>query len=254
MQDNERTLAPPKRSAKAGIGRREALALIGATGAALAAGCASESPTSPTEVSGATTTTTTTTTTGGGAGTGAACAVTPNETVGPYPSLIDLFRSDIREGKSGTQLDLAITVVNTATSCAPLAGVNVEIWQCDASGNYSQYGSERAQTYLRGIQTTDANGQVRFTTVYPGWYQGRATHIHVEVTRNGQSLKVTQIAFPDSVNADVYGSGVYASRGNESNDEHARHDLRRQHQLRDGIGGRQSIERVSATFTIGLTA
>ena len=100
--------------------------------------------------------------------TGAACAVTPNETVGPYPSLIDLFRSDIRESKSGTRLDLAITVVNTATSCAPLTGVNVEIWQCDASGNYSQYGSERAQTYLRGIQTTDANGQVTFTTVYPG--------------------------------------------------------------------------------------
>ena len=139
--------------------------------------------------------------------------MTPNETIGPYPSLIDLFRSDIREGKSGTRLDLAITVVNTATSCAALTGVNVEIWQCDASGNYSQYGSERAQTYLRGIQTTDANGQVRFTTVYPGWYQGRATHIHVEVTRNGQSLKVTQIAFPDSVNNEVYGSGVYASRG-----------------------------------------
>jgi len=178
------------------IGRREALALIGATGAALAAGCGSDLPTSPTEVSGAATTTTTTTT-GGGVASGAACAVTPTETVGPYPSLIDLFRSDIRENKSGTQLDLAITVVNTATSCAPLAGVNVEIWQCDATGNYSQYGSERTQTYLRGIQTTDANGQVRFTTVYPGWYQGRATHIHVEVTRNGQSLKVTQIAFPD---------------------------------------------------------
>ena len=106
--------------------------------------------------------------TGGGVASGAACAVTPTETVGPYPSLIDLFRSDIREGKSGTQLDLALTIVNTATSCAPLAGVNVEIWQCDATGNYSQYGSERARTYLRGIQTTDANGQVRFTTVYPG--------------------------------------------------------------------------------------
>ena len=54
---------------------------------------------------------------------------------------------------------------------------------------------------------------MKFTTVYPGWYQGRATHIHVEVTRNGQSLKVSQIVFPDGVNAEVYGSGVYASRG-----------------------------------------
>ena len=235
------------------IGRRKALALIGATGAALAGACAGDVPTSPTPT-GATTTTTATTTTGAEAATGAACAVTPNETIGPYPSLVDLFRSDIRESKSGTRLDLALTVVNTATSCAPLTGVNVEIWQCDASGNYSQYGSERAQTYLRGIQTTDANGQVRFTTVYPGWYQGRATHIHVEVTRNGQSLKVTQIAFPDSVNNEVYGSGVYASRGSNPTTN-----------TRDGIfadsinsemasvAGNPSSG-YSATFTIGLSA
>ena len=239
------------------IGRREALALIGATGAALAAGCASDLPTSPTEVSGAastTTTTTTTTTTGGGVASGAACAVTPTETVGPYPSLIDLFRSDIREDKSGTQLDLALTIVNTATSCAPLAGVNVEIWQCDATGNYSQYGSERARTYLRGIQTTDANGQVRFTTVYPGWYQGRATHIHVEVTRNGQSLKVTQIAFPDSINNEVHGSGVYASRG--SNPTTNTRDMIFADSINSemaSVAGNPSSG-YSATFTVGLTA
>jgi protocatechuate 3,4-dioxygenase beta subunit len=191
------------------MGRREALAILGATGAVFAVSCAGESPISPSTVASAADTTPT----GTGTATGAACAVTPTETVGPYPSLVDLFRRDIREGKSGTQLDLTITVVNTAASCAPLANVNVEIWQCDASGNYSQYGSERAQTYLRGIQTTDANGRVTFTTIYPGWYQGRATHIHVEVTRNGQSLKVTQIAFPDSINNEVHGTGVYASRG-----------------------------------------
>ena len=199
------------------MGRREALALLGVTSAVFAAGCASESPTSPSTMGSASdvaTGTTTTGTTGTTTGTsGVACSVTPNETVGPYPSLIDLFRSDIRESKGGTQLDLTITVINTAASCAPLAGVNVEIWQCDAGGNYSQYGSERAQTYLRGIQTSDANGQVKFTTIYPGWYQGRATHIHVEVTQNGRSLKVTQIAFPESTNAEVYGTGVYASRG-----------------------------------------
>ena len=66
---------------------------------------------------------------------------------------------------------------------------------------------------LRGIQTTNASGQVSFLTVYPGWYRGRATHIHVEVTANGRSVKVTQIAFPESVKAEVYRSGVYASRG-----------------------------------------
>ena len=253
MQDNERKLASPKHRAKAGIGRREALALIGATSAALAVGCASDLPTSPTAAI-ADTTTTAATAASSDAATGAVCVVTPNETIGPYPSLIDLFRSDIRESKSGTRLDLAITVVNTATSCAPLTGVNVEIWQCDASGNYSQYGSERSQTYLRGIQTTDANGQVRFTTVYPGWYQGRATHIHVEVTRNGQSLKVTQIAFPDAINNEVYGSGVYASRG--SNPTTNTRDMIFADSINSemaSVAGNPSSG-YSATFTVGLAA
>ena len=188
------------------IGRREAMAMLGAAGAGLVAGCGGDTPTSPT-----TTTSGTATTTGGG--TNAACAVTPTETIGPYPSLTDLIRSDIREGKSGTTLTLTITVVNTNNSCAPVENAQVEIWQCDAAGNYSQYGSQTAQTFLRGLQTTNSNGEVTFTTIYPGWYQGRATHIHVEVVRNGASAKVTQIAFPDSTNAAVYATGVYASRG-----------------------------------------
>jgi protocatechuate 3,4-dioxygenase beta subunit len=173
------------------INRRELIGAMGAAaGAAVAFGCGS-SPTSPTE-----TTTTTTTTTG----TNSACAVTPTETVGPYPSLTDLFRSDIREGKSGTQLTLTVKVVNVNSSCAAVSGANVEIWHVDAAGNYSQYGTQTTQTYLRGIQTTNSSGEVTFTTIYPGWYQGRATHIHLEVTINGRSVKVTQIAFPESIN------------------------------------------------------
>ena len=141
------------------------------------------------------------------------CVVSPNETIGPYPSLADFTRSDIRETKQGLPLTLTITVVNTNNSCAPVSGAVVDIWQCDADGNYSQYGSERNLTYLRGLQTTDANGRVTFVTIYPGWYQGRATHIHVEVTINGRSAKVTQIAFPEDVSASVYRTGVYASSG-----------------------------------------
>jgi protocatechuate 3,4-dioxygenase beta subunit len=187
------------------IGRREALAAMGAAGAALALGCGGDSPTA-----------TSTTTTGAAdstTSTNAACAVTPTETEGPFPSLTNLFRSDIREGKAGTLLTLTIRVVNASSSCAPLSGANVEIWHVDAAGNYSQYGSQTAQTYLRGIQTTNASGEVTFTTIYPGWYQGRATHIHAEVTIGGVSRKVTQIAFPESVNGTVYGTGAYASRG-----------------------------------------
>ena len=193
------------------IGRREVMRVMGAAGAAaFAFGCGGETPTSP---SATTTAGTTGTTSTGAVGGSAACAVTPTETVGPYPSLVDLFRADIREGKSGVPLALTVKVVNAKSGCAAVPNANVEIWQCDATGNLSQYGSQATQTYLRGIQTTDANGQVNFTTIYPGWYQGRATHIHLEVTINGASVKVTQIAFPESVNATVYASSVYASRG-----------------------------------------
>ena len=120
------------------IGRREAIVLIGAAGAAAVAGCGGDSPTAPSTETGGTT----------GGSTNSACAVTPTETVGPFPSLTDLIRSDIREGKAGTPVTLTITVVNSSNNCSPVAGANVEIWQCDASGNYSQYGSQSAQTYF----------------------------------------------------------------------------------------------------------
>jgi protocatechuate 3,4-dioxygenase beta subunit len=125
----------------------------------------------------------------------------------------DIFRSDIREGKAGTALTLTVRVVNVNAGCAPAANANVEIWHCDSSGNYSEYGTQTTQNYLRGIQTTNSNGEVTFTTIYPGWYQGRATHIHLEVSTGGVSRKITQIAFPESINNTVYRTGVYASRG-----------------------------------------
>ena len=109
------------------------------------------------------------------------------------------------------------TVVNVNKSCAALANAAVEIWQCDASGNYSEYAQPgyngTGQTFLRGLQTTDASGRATFRTIYPGWYQGRATHIHVQVFMNGAAIKTTQIAFPDDVSAAVYRTGVYASHG-----------------------------------------
>ena len=188
------------------IERRRALKTLGGASIGFAFGCGADTATGPSSTGAAGTTTTNST--------NATCAVTPTETIGPYPSLVDLFRSDIRETKTGTVLTLTIKVVNANSSCAPVANANVEIWHVDAAGNYSQYGTQTAQTYLRGIQTTNANGEVTFTTIYPGWYQGRATHIHAEVTIGGRSIKVTQIAFPESVNNTVHGSGVYASRGN----------------------------------------
>src|SRR5262245_2084307 len=132
------------------ITRREMIGAFGSAGAAFALGCGS-SPTSPSTTSSS--------------GTAAnvqspnqSCDVRPTETVGPYPSLTDMFRGDIREDRSGTRLDLTVRVVNTNANCAAVSGANVEIWQCDATGNYSQYGSQTVQTYLRGIQTSNASG------------------------------------------------------------------------------------------------
>jgi protocatechuate 3,4-dioxygenase beta subunit len=194
--------------------RREVLAALGAGVGAAVAACGGSS-TSPTA------TTTTTTTTPGTVN--AACAVSPTETRGPYPDTTGMinnsasFRRDITEGKPGIPLTLTLTVVNVSSACAAVSGLQVEIWQCDATGNYSEYSQPgfngTGQTFLRGVQTTDANGQVTFNTIYPGWYAGRATHIHVDVYRSGSIVKSTQIAFPETVSSAVYASGVYAAHG-----------------------------------------
>ena len=204
--------------------RREVLAALGAgVGAAAMAACGSSS-TSP---SAATTTTTTPPPTAGNA----ACAVAPTETRGPYPDTTGMinnpsfFRRDITEGRPGVPLTLTLTVVNVNSACAAVSGLQVEIWQCDAAGNYSEYSQPgfngAGQTFLRGVQTTDVNGQVTFTTIYPGWYQGRATHIHVDVYRSGAIVKSTQIAFPETVTAAVYASGAYAVHGQNTQTNNA---------------------------------
>ena len=193
------------------VNRRQVLeALGGLAGVAMAIGCG-ESIAAPTSPSSSTTTSSST------------CAVTPSETEGPYPDRMGMinnsayFRRDITEGKSGLPLTLALTIVNANNGCSAVASANVEIWHCDAAGNYSEYSQPgfdgTGQTFLRGIQTTDSSGQVTFTTIYPGWYAGRATHIHVDVFVNGALVKTTQVAFPESTTASVYSTGVYASKG-----------------------------------------
>ncbi len=203
---------PPRTgpAASARLNRRTALGLLGALGSGWAASCGDDTPAVATTPSPPPTPSTPATPQNPA---GAACATTPSETRGPFPSIGDLVRSDIRDGRDGVELALTITVVDADDDCAPVPSATVSIWQCDASGDYSQYGTERNESYLRGIQTTDADGQARFTTIYPGWYQGRATHIHVEAFVDGRSASVSQIAFPDEISAAVHRSGVYAERG-----------------------------------------
>jgi protocatechuate 3,4-dioxygenase beta subunit len=178
-----------------------------------------------------------------------------------------LNRSDIRSDpaggavKAGIPLHLTLRTLRvTSPACTPLAGATVDIWHCDALGLYSD---ERAngtvgQKFLRGYQTTDANGVVRFTTIYPGWYMGRTVHIHFKVhtpdaTAAGRGYEFTsQLYFDDSVTDRVHTQAPYASRVQRS--------LRNRD---DGIyrrGGRQLTLAVNedgrsgytATFDIGL--
>ncbi|MEP6746541.1 MAG: intradiol ring-cleavage dioxygenase [Bacteroidota bacterium] len=154
----------------------------------------------------------TTTTTTGSTNTGS-CAVTPTETAGPFPTITpsSLVRSDIRLDRTGVAFTINITVDNKSSSCAALAGAIVDVWHCDKDGNYSEYGGTGMQTtnytsvhFLRGRQTTDSNGLVTFTSIFPSWYSGRATHVHVHIYNTaGTSLLITQIAFPEAADSAV---------------------------------------------------
>jgi protocatechuate 3,4-dioxygenase beta subunit len=133
-----------------------------------------------------------------------------------------MFRQDIREGNAGIQLDLTITLANVNNNCAPIQNARVDIWHCNKDGYYSEYANQPGylgtqshlnETFFRGIQLSDANGQVKFTTIYPGWYTGRVTHIHVEVFLKSVLKATTQVAFPDSLNTTVYNTSLYAAHG-----------------------------------------
>jgi protocatechuate 3,4-dioxygenase beta subunit len=152
----------------------------------------------------ATPSTETVTTTGA---TNTSCTVAPTETEGPFPtkSPSSYVRSDIRDDREGYKMTVKIKITNSNSSCTPLVGALVDIWHCDKDGSYSEYGGTGMQAinyqsvhFLRGRQVTDSDGMVTFTTIFPGWYTGRATHIHVHVYKaGGTSVKVTQISFPE---------------------------------------------------------
>lgn len=154
------------------------------------------------------------------------CTATPAETEGPFPTKApsSLVQSNITGDRTGVPLTAKIKITNKNNSCAALAGVIVDIWHCDAAGNYSEYGGSGMQStnyssvhWLRGRQTTGADGTVTFTTIFPGWYSGRAPHIHVHIfNAAGTSLLVTQIAFPTDVCNTVYTTASpYSSRGTQ---------------------------------------
>jgi protocatechuate 3,4-dioxygenase beta subunit len=174
------------------------------------------------------------------------CTTIPSETAGPYPgdgtnsnssgtvnvlTQSGIVRSDIRSSfgsfsgtAAGVPLTVTLTLVNSAASCANLAGYAIYLWHCNRDGNYSLYSSGvTSQNYLRGVQVTDSNGQVTFTTIFPGCYSGRWPHIHFEIysslsaaTVGSNDIKTSQLALPASACNQVYGvvSGYSSSATN----------------------------------------
>src|SRR3954447_25663748 len=141
------------------------------------------------------------------------CVLTPELTEGPYYIAGEKLRRDIRDGHRGTLLTLRLKVLDAST-CAPIKGAAVDIWHADAAGVYSGFGEGAgSRTFMRGIQKTNRDGLALFTTVYPGWYPGRAVHIHVKVHAGGSVVHTGQLFFPDAVTAAAYKARPYAARG-----------------------------------------
>jgi protocatechuate 3,4-dioxygenase beta subunit len=141
-----------------------------------------------------------------------ACVLAPELTEGPYYLPNEAVRRDITEGKPGTPLRLQLTLVSVS-SCKPIKGAAVDIWHADASGVYSGVAGNSG-SFLRGVQRTDGNGLAIFDTIYPGWYQGRAVHIHVKVHVGGNIVHTGQLFFPDALSDKVYKAAPYRARGN----------------------------------------
>ena len=224
------------------LDRRRALAILGGgTLAALVAGCAA----------GAATVTPTSTSTpaapaggaGGGPGgpgdSGSAVDVAdgeiPEETAGPFPgdgsngvnvlTESGIVRSDITTSfgsasgvAQGVPLKIEMTLLDlSGTSSKPMQGAAIYVWHCNRDGAYSLYdGGAADENYLRGVQETDADGKVTFTSIYPGAYSGRWPHIHFEVypglddaTSSANKLRTSQIALPEDVSALVYATDGY---------------------------------------------
>jgi protocatechuate 3,4-dioxygenase beta subunit len=142
-----------------------------------------------------------------------ACILTPQSEEGPYYLDPKLVRTDITEGKPGVPLALRLRLIE-AGSCMPISGARVDIWHCDARGLYSAFREQgdghnidqTGKTFLRGTQLADTAGVAAFKSIYPGWYAGRATHIHFKVFLDERTVLTGQTFFPEALNEFIYGN------------------------------------------------
>jgi protocatechuate 3,4-dioxygenase beta subunit len=203
------------------LSRRDALKLLGIGSAAFLAACAPEATSTlvPTVAS---------TQVSSGTSTALDCVVRPELTIGPYFVDDQLNRSDIRSEpsdnsvKEGVPLTLNLVVASAGdNSCTPIEGAQVDVWHCDAQGQYSGVSAQGSDTsgqkFLRGYQLTDADGAVQFQTIYPGWYSGRAVHVHFTIRTKGTDSEdyqfTSQFFFDDNLTDQVHALEPYASKG-----------------------------------------
>jgi protocatechuate 3,4-dioxygenase beta subunit len=198
-----------------------------------------------------------------------ACVVTPQQTEGPYFVDERLERDDIRvdptDGsvKQGLPMQLSLNVQRVdGTTCAPVTGAMVDVWQCDVDGAYSDVRDAqgrfdtRARKFLRGFQMTNAAGKVEFQTIFPGWYQGRTPHIHFKVRLFAGSQRTyeftSQLYFEEAVNDRVYGQGAYAARGPRSTRNASDGIFRRENGSQLIMSVAEAGSALRGTFDIGL--
>jgi protocatechuate 3,4-dioxygenase beta subunit len=193
-------------------GRREVVRLLGSVAAAGMLGCAgagaraaSESPTALASPVGP-------------------CVVRPQQTEGPFFVDERLNRSDLRSdpatglARPGVPLSLRFRVSRTSAGiCGPLVGALVDVWHCDATGSYSDVGATLGTKFLRGYQVTNDAGAVQFSTIYPGWYNGRTVHLHFKIRSAPGAVTrmefTSQLYFDDSVTDAVFNQAPYNARG-----------------------------------------
>ena len=143
------------------------------------------------------------------------CVLTPAQVEGPFYLALTGARTKMAVNQEGIPLEINLSVVDQ--TCQPVKGARVEVWHADARGIYSGFSEQVVdatdQDFLRGDMISDARGQVYFRSVYPGWYPGRAVHVHFKVSVRNNMRITSQFYFPDQISRAVYQHPIYRPRG-----------------------------------------
>lgn len=189
------------------------------------------------------------------------CVLAKEVTEGPYYIDPKLIRVDIKDGKAGVPLEVVIQVVDSA--CTPLNNARVDIWHCDAQGNYSGFegqGSDSAlntkdQTFLRGTQFTGEDGIASFETIYPGWYRGRTTHIHYKIFLDEVTILTSQLYFPDALSEFIFlNAEAYTGRNSERDTRNGNDGIAQQSGDSSFASVKEQSGKYVASLVVGVSA